>query len=253
MFKVGDSVSEKKFLIALISILMILIIINIVYFYKLKHPNMPTQTETSIPESTETICYNDCNIGDRIVLSDKSSWHIVDIKENKLVLFSDANIKLDGSYCDLDVTSNENGCQPVSFDKVNVRTTENNPYCIYPDVGCSAYASNGEDVLEDSYIKNVIDTAFLPKIQTILNTMEVNIRLLTKEEFDFLQALEQTKSKSFEWLYYSNYWLMTPYNNYSNYALKEDKTSLDFISSGIVYLAGIRPVMEVDSTYIYNF
>lgn len=243
--------SDKKIFIGLISILILLIIVNIIYFYTMSHPATATPPTVKTLENNEKICKENCNIGDRIVLSDQSSWHIVDIKEDKLVLLSDANIKLDGSYCEVDVTSNENGCQPVPFDQVNTRTTEKNAYCIYPDVGCSAYASNNDDVLEDSYIKKIIDTNFLPKIQNVLHTTEVTIRLLTKEEFENLQALSTTSQQPFSWLYYSNYWLMTPYNNYSNYALKEGNASLDFISSGIVYLAGIRPVIEINSIYVY--
>ena len=117
----------KKIIIASIAIPLIF-----VYFFK------PTKKEVEeIPK--EKICESNCNIGDKIILNDKSTWHILNVDNKKITLFSDATIDLEGNYLPLNETSMRNTGVPVAFDIQNARTTENNPYCIFQDLGCSAY------------------------------------------------------------------------------------------------------------------
>lgn len=195
---------------------------------------------------TEIICTKDCKEGDKILLNDGSSWHILSLNENKLVLFSDANIDLEGNFLPLNTFSMKNTGVPIAFDKQNERLTENNPYCIFPDLGCSAYEKNGKNVFEDSYIKKVIDSKFLPKIIETLKTDNIVVRLLTRGEFVYFKELEEKNNIRYKWLYYSGYWLMTPYNNYSVLVHKEESEELSKIAPYIGYGYGIRPVIEVD-------
>ena len=201
---------------------------------------------------TEVICTKNCTEGNKVLLKDGSSWHILKVEENKFILFSDANIDLEGNFLPLDIFSMENTGVPIAFDKQNERTTENNPYCIFQDLGCSAYEKNGIDVFEDSNIKKVIDNIFLPKIIQILNTEEITVRLLKQEEFLYFKNLETKNNTRYKWLYYSGYWLMTPYNNYSVFVHKEGKDNLAMSAPYISHGYGIRPVIEVDYNLVLN-
>ena len=194
----------------------------------------------------EMVCTHNCKVGDKILLKDGSSWHILGINENTLVLFSDATIDLEGNYLPLDTFSTRNTGVPIAFDQQNVRLTENNPYCIFPDLGCSAYEKNGIDVFDDSNIKKVIDSKFLPKIIEVLGTSNIIVRLLKQEEFYYFKNLEAVNNTKYKWLYYSGYWLMTPYSNYSVMVHKEESDSLSMIAPYINRGYGIRPVIEVD-------
>ena len=230
----------KKIIIASIVIPLIL-----VYLFK------PVKKEVEeIPK--EKICESNCNIGDKIILNDKSTWHILNIDNNKITLFSDATIDLEGNYLPLNETSMRNTGVPVAFDTQNARTTENNPYCIFQDLGCSAYEKNGIDVFEDSNIKKIIDNNFLPKIINVLNSENIKVRLMNKNEFDYFKSLEYTNKTRYNWLYYSGYWLMTPYNSHSLYVHKEKEETLSLISAYISYGYGIRPVIEVDYDLVFN-
>lgn len=195
---------------------------------------------------TEPICTKNCVEGDKVQLKDNSSWHILSIKEDKVILFSDATIDLEGNYLPVNTFSMENTGVPIAFDIPDSRTSENNPYCIFPDIGCSAYEKNNIDVFEDSNIKKVIDSKFLPKIIDVLDTEDIVVRLIKKEEFEYFKNLETINNITYKWLYYSGYWLMTPYNNYSVFVHKENNYSLSTIAASINYGYGIRPVIEVE-------
>ena len=240
MFENGDKM-KMKYLILFIPLILVLIFDYWFLFLREK--------EIIIEEpliDNEPICTKNCKEGDKIKLVDGSSWHILKINENKLTLFSDANIDLEGKYLPLDTFSTENTGVPVAFDKVNERLTQNNPYCIFPDIGCSAYEKNGLDVFEDSSIKKIIDTKFLPIITKTLNTDNIVVRLMKQEEFEYFKNLEVINNTSHKWLYYSGYWLMTSYNNYSVFVHKENTDDLSVIAASISYGYGIRPVIEMD-------
>ena len=198
----------------------------------------------------EPVCTENCKKGDKVLLKDGSSWHILNVLEGKLILFSDANIDLEGNYLPLNTFSMRNTGMPISFDKQNERLTENNPYCIFPDLGCSAYEKNGIDVFEDSYIKKIIDNKFLPKIEHTLGTEEIVVRLLKANEFNHFKELETLNNTKYKWLYYSGYWLMTSYNKYSVYVHKEETEHLSMIASYIGHGYGIRPVIEVSASQV---
>jgi len=195
---------------------------------------------------TEPVCIENCGEGDKIELPDGSSWHILSLNDNMLTLFSDATIDLEGNYLPVNTFSMENTGVPIAFDNQNDRLTENNPYCIFPDIGCSAYEKNDVDVFEDSNIKMVIDSQFLPKIVKSLNTENIVVRLLKQEEFEYFKNLETINNTTYKWLYYSGYWLMTPYNNYSVVVHKEKSYVLSRVSAYINHGYGIRPVIEVE-------
>lgn len=195
---------------------------------------------------TEPLCTENCSEGNKIKLQDGSTWHILSRSGNKIILFSDSTIDLEGNYLPVNTFSMENTGVPIAFDNSNERLTENNPYCTFPDIGCSAYEKNGVDVFEDSSIKKVIDSKFLPKITDSLNTENIVVRLLKQEEFEYFKNLEIINNTTYKWLYYSGYWLMTPYNNYSVIVHKEKSYSLSKISAYINHGYGIRPVIEVD-------
>ena len=180
-------------------------------------------------------------------LKDGSIWHVISYSKSKVILFSDANIDLEGNYLPVDKTSLRNTGQPVAFDKKNVRTTEKNPYCIYPDLGCSVYEKNNIDVFEDSSIKKLIDTKFVPKIKETLETDDIIVRLLKRDEFLFFKELQNQNKTYYNWLYYSGYWLISGYNQYSVYAIEEGKEQISNITPYIAYKVGIRPVIEVSS------
>ena len=194
----------------------------------------------------EPICTENCSEGDKILFQDDSTWHILNINEDKITLFSDATIDLEGNYLPVNTFSMENTGVPIAFDNQNARSAKNNPYCIFPDIGCSAYEKNDVDVFEDSNIKRVIDSKFLPKITETLNTENIVVRLLKQEEFEYFKKLETINNTTYKWLYYSGYWLMTPYNNYSVVVHKEKSYSLSRISAYINRGYGIRPVIEVN-------
>lgn len=199
----------------------------------------------------EPICKENCKEGDKVVLKDGSSWHILNIVENKITLFSDATIDLEGNYLPVNTFSTENTGVPIAFDVQNERLTEDNPYCIFPDIGCSAYEKNNIDVFEDSTIKKVIDSKFVPKITQTLNTTNITIRLLKKEEFEHFKTLENQTGTNCKWLYYSGYWLMTPHNQYGVLVHKENTYVLSIKSAYIHHSYGIRPVIEADKQYIF--
>jgi len=229
----------KKYLL-----LFLPVIILIVFDYWFLYIRKEKQEEILIPE--EPICTKDCKEGDRILLKDGSSWHILKTKENVLTLFSDATIDLEGKFLPLNTLSMRNTGVPIPFDKQNERTTDSNPYCIFPDLGCSAYEKNNLDVFEDSYIKRIIDNNFLPKIKRILETDNITVRLMKADEFQYFKSLETLNNTKYNWLYYSGYWLMTPYTKYSVYVHKEETETLDVIAPYIGYGYGIRPVIEVN-------
>lgn len=202
--------------------------------------------KTEVLVDNELVCTQNCKEGDKVLLKDGSSWHILKKENNKLILFSDATINLEGNFLSLDTFSNRNTGVPVSFDKQNIRTTDNNPYCIFQDLGCSAYEKNNIDVFEDSYIKQIVDSKFLPKISSVLGTDDIIVRLLKKEEFEYFKELEIKNNTKYKWLYYSGYWLMSAYNNYSVYVVKEEAEHLSVRAPYINHGYGIRPVIEVD-------
>lgn len=229
----------KKIVLFIISILMLAATIYFNFFFN-NHEDKKSITVE------EEICKIDCKIGDKIVLNDGSSWHILNINNGKITLFSDANVDLEGNYLPLKTLTQTNTGMPIAFDKPNQRTTENNPYCIFQDLGCSSYEKNGVDVFEDSNIKKVVDSNFLPKITETLKTDEVIIRLMKAEEFNYFKDLEIVNNTRYDWLYYSGYWLMTPYNSHSLFVHREKEDNLTLISAYIPYGYGIRPVIEVD-------
>jgi len=229
----------KKYLLLFLPVIILIVFDYWFLFIKKDKPE-----KTIIYE--EPICVADCVEGNRILLKDGSSWHIISKDDNKLILFSDANINLEGEFLPLNPLSLRNTGIPVPFDKQNVRTTENNPYCIFSDLGCSAYEKNNIDVFEDSYIKQIVDNKFLPKIVNVLGTNDIIVRLLKADEFQYFKSLENANNTKYDWLYYSGYWLMTPYTQYSVYVHKEETESLAVITPYISYGYGIRPVVEVD-------
>ena len=198
----------------------------------------------------EPTCTENCGEGDKIILKDGSSWHVLTVNEDRITLFSDSNVDLEGDYLPLNTMSKENTGVPVAFDTQHSRTTENNPYCIFPDIGCSAYEKNGIDVFEDSNIKKIIDSKFLPKIIQTLDTEDIVVRLMKKEEFEYFKDIETINNGDVKWLYYSGYWLMTPYNNYSVVVHKEGSETLSSIAAYISRGYGIRPVIEVDYSVV---
>lgn len=226
--------------------LVLTLIFDYCFFFKKEEIEIETLIDT------EPICTENCKEGDKILLKDGSSWHILKKEENKLTLFSDANIDLEGKFLPLDTFSMKNTGIPVAFDKQKERLTENNPYCIFQDLGCSAYEKNGIDVFEDSNIKKIIDNNFFPRITQIINTEEVIVRILKQEEFLYFKNLETKNNTRYKWLYYSGYWLMTPYNNYSVFVHKEEKEELSMSAPYISYGYGIRPVIEVDYNLVLN-
>jgi len=230
---------KLKYLIVFIPLILVLLFDY--YFIFLKEGK---QEEPLV--DTEPTCTENCNVGNKIQLYDGSFWHIISINEDVLTLFSDATIDLEGNYLPVNTFGMKNTGVPIAFDKQNVRLTENNPYCIFPDLGCSAYEKNGIDVFEDSNIKQVIDNKFLPKITKTLNTDDIVVRLLKKEEFEYFKSLEIVNNMSYKWLYYSGYWLMTSYSNYSVFVHKEETYNLSMIAPYINHGYGIRPVIEVD-------
>lgn len=230
---------KKKYL--LLSMPLILALLFDYYFIFIKKD----EKEEDLVDN-EPICIENCKEGDKVVLKDGSSWHILKIVDNKLILFSDANIDLFGNYLPLNTFSMENTGVPIAFDKQYERSTVNNPYCIFEDLGCSAYEKNNVDVFEDSNIKKVIDSQFLPKITQTLKTDDIVVRLLKQEEFLYFKNLETTNNTRYKWLYYSGYWLMTPYNNYSVIVHKEESEVLTRIAPYINHGYGIRPVIEVN-------
>lgn len=199
----------------------------------------------------EPTCTENCKEGDKVVLNDGSSWHVLSLNEDKITLFSDATVDLEGNYLPVDTFSTENTGVPIAFDAQNGRTTEKNPYCIFPDIGCSAYGKNDIDVFEDSTIKKVVDSKFLPKITQTLNTDDIKVRLLKSEEFEYFKTLENQNGTHYKWLYYSGYWLMTPNNKYSVMVHKENTYVLSVRAAYINHGYGIRPVIEVDKKYIF--
>jgi len=228
-----------------ILILITLMIVTLFSFFSFKDKN-------KIEAKEENLCIKDCKSGDKIRLKDGSYWHIITTSSEKTILFSDANIDLEGNYLPVNYMSYENTGQPVAFDTINARTKEKNPYCIYPDLGCSAYEKNAKDVLEDSNIKKIIDENFVPKIQELFKTEDITVRLLKTKEFWYLQRLEVIKEEKFSWLYHSAYWLMDAYSPYSVYLLKEGDKSLSVLAPYILYQAGIRPVIELDSNLLFE-
>lgn len=231
------------------TIITTLIVVPLIIIYFLNLDNKETKEEEIIKEE---VCKSNCKIGDKIVLNDNSSWHVLNIDNNIITLFSDATIDLEGNYLPLREGSMRNTGVPVAFDTQNTRTTENNPYCIFQDLGCSAYEKNNIDVFEDSNIKKIIDNNFLPKITKTLNSENIKVRLMQKQEFDYFKNLEYTNKERYNWLYYSGYWLMTPYNSHSLYVHREKEENLTLISAYIHYGYGIRPVIEVDYDLIFD-
>jgi len=236
---------KKKFWIVFFSLAFLVALFSeyyFLFFYEEK-------TEPLVDD--EVVCTSNCTEGSKIILEDGSSWHVLSTNEDSITLFSDATIDLEGDYLPVNVFSTENTGVPIAFDIQNERLTENNPYCIFPDIGCSAYEKNGVDVFEDSTIKKVIDSKFLPKIIQTLKTENVSVRLLKSEEFEYLKSLESQNNTQYKWLYYSGYWLMTPYNKYSVMAHKENTYDLSIKAAYITHGCGIRPVIEVDKKYIF--
>lgn len=231
------------------TIITTLIVVSLIIIYFLNLDNKETKEEEIIKEE---VCKSNCKIGDKIVLNDNSSWHILNIDNNIITLFSDATIDLEGNYLPLREGSMRNTGVPVAFDTQNTRTTEKNPYCIFQDLGCSAYEKNNIDVFEDSNIKKIIDNNFLPKITKTLNSENIKVRLMQKHEFDYFKNLEYINNTRYNWLYYSGYWLMTPYNSHSLYVHREKEENLTLISAYIHYGYGIRPVIEVDYDLIFD-
>ena len=200
---------------------------------------------------SESICTENCKEGDKVALNDGSSWHVLSENVDKITLFSYSTIDLEGNYLPVNVFSTENTGVPVAFDIQNERLTENNPYCIFPDIGCSAYEKNNKDVFEDSNIKKIVDSKFLPKITQVLKTDNIIVRLIKSEEFEHFKTLEKQNNTRYKWLYYSGYWLMTAYNPYSVIVHKENTYDLSIKAAYINYGYGIRPVIEVDTKYIF--
>ena len=234
---------KKKYLLLFVPLILVLL-----FDYYFIFIRKTKKTEYLV--DNEPICKKDCEEADKVLLKDGSSWHILKIIDNKLILFSDANIGLDGNYLPLNTFSMENTGVPIAFDGAYQRLTKNNPHCIFEDLGCSAYEKNNIDVFEDSNIKKVIDNNFLPKITKTLGTEDIIVRLLKQEEFSYFKNLESVNNTRYKWLYYSGYWLITPYNNYSVMVHKEKSNVLSNVAPYIPYGYGIRPVIEVDYNII---
>jgi len=228
----------KKFYFTLLTFLLIIMFITYYFIFFKKEDKIELV-------DNEPICLENCRIGDKVVLKDNSSWHVIGKNQEKIILFSDSTIDLEGEYIPVNTFSMRNTGQPVAFDTSNNRSEENNPYCIFPDLGCSVYEKNDIDVFEDSSIKKLIDTKFVPKITTTLNNNNIIVRLLKKEEFDYFKKLEVINNTSYKWLYYSGYWLMDAYNQYSVYAIKQESYTLTRLAPYIHYQFGVRPVIEI--------
>lgn len=226
----------KKAFIILVSILSLIII-----FFSFFKPKESKE---------EKVCKINCKSADQVVLKDGSKWHVISYDTNKSVLFSDANIDLEGNYLSVDYNSFTNTGQPVAFDKAYERKTEESPYCIYPDLGCSAYSKNFQDVFSDSSIKKIIDSKYAPKIKKILDSEDIEVRLLKRDEFLFFKELEEETNGNFGWLYHSGYWLMDSFNEYSVYAFLEKSYNLTHIAPSTAHKVGIRPVIEINTKLI---
>ena len=75
-------------------IITIIIVVSLIIIYFLNFSAKEVKEEII----KEKVCKSNCKIGDKISLNDNSTWHILNIDNNIITLFSDATIDLEGNY-----------------------------------------------------------------------------------------------------------------------------------------------------------
>lgn len=160
-----------------------------------------------------------------------------------------------------------------SWDSVNVRNNEKNPYC-EENIGCNAYVSNGNEITQDSEIHQYLETVYAKidskdivlnnnaiwQIGTVeniddkdtvkkdvnYNTITSNIGLLNI--YDYISASISDDYTKDNWLNIgTSFWTLTSVKNSNNLVWKINKSG-KIVTKSAEEEDGVRPVLNISST-----
>lgn len=204
-------------------------------------------------------CAPKYKVGDEIILSDRSRWHVIDIDPDnplEITILSDYNMKVNGpgNYVQDDTDKDFNSKNPFYFDPTNRRTTANgNSYCVNSSsLGCNAYSKNGTTITMDSFIKEIANEYKEGLIKNGVISSKNDVSLISREQLEKLGCNPKASGNTGNcnnapsWLKDSSYWTKTSEGTsavdvwvvYNNGVM-----SYDCASRGSTF--GFRPVITI--------